>query len=245
LAQRCLRNTKDYDVPQKCKFPNIGFFGGWGAKSWFQVFYANAQQTTLNWDILKREFAKLLTEENPLKTKTETDFDFITTKGTDIPLEKIQQYTKRLGVGLDSTPDGEVFINGKPVQMSGVGYIPSEHIHSAQHHAVAIFTASSSRNWIADSVPPRTGMPCMVLSVHILTSVFQLYLDALSNDIADMSVYFYDLPTSGRRRNKLVYPSGKLSDTQLTSLPQLFEATGFKAKAGSYLQWREAFPEPG
>jgi len=60
-----------------------------------------------------------------------------------------------------------------------------------------------------------------------------------------MSVYFYDLPDSRKRRNKLVYPPGKLSHTQLTSLPQLFEATGFKAKAGSYLQWRKTSPEPG
>ena len=89
------------------------------------MFFANAQQTTINWDILKGEFAKLLMEK-PLKTKAETDFDVITTKGADIPLEKIQRYTKRLGVSLGSTPDGEVFINGKPVEMSGVGYVPSE-----------------------------------------------------------------------------------------------------------------------
>ena len=87
--------------------------------------FANSRQTTVNWDILRREFETLLVEEKPLKTK-ETDFDFITTKGTDIPLEKIQQYTKRLGISLSSTPDGEVFINGKPVQMSGVGFALSE-----------------------------------------------------------------------------------------------------------------------
>lgn len=90
-----------------------------------QVFFANAHQTTIDWDILKREFAKLLMEK-PLKAKAETDFDFITTKSTEIPLEKIQQYTKRLGVSLSSTPDGEVFINGKPVQMTGVGYVLPE-----------------------------------------------------------------------------------------------------------------------
>lgn len=92
------------------------------------MFFANAQQTTVDWGILKREFAKFLAEEKPLKTKMETDFDFITTKSTDIPLEKIQQYIKRLSVSLDSTPDGEVFINGKPIQMSGVGYVPSESV---------------------------------------------------------------------------------------------------------------------
>ena len=65
--------------------------------------------------------------EEPLKAKTETDFDFITTKSTDIPLEGIRQYVKRLGVSLGSTPDGEVFINGKPVGMSGVSCVPLEH----------------------------------------------------------------------------------------------------------------------
>ena len=90
-----------------------------------QVFFANAHQTTIDWGILKREFAKLLMEK-PLKAKAETDFDFITTKSTEIPLEKIQLYTKRLGVSLGSTPDGEVFINGKPVQMTGVGYVLPE-----------------------------------------------------------------------------------------------------------------------
>ncbi|KAF9648458.1 glycosyltransferase family 24 protein [Thelephora ganbajun] len=174
------------------------------------VFYANTQQTALDLDILKREFAKLLMEEKPLKAKTETDFDFITTKGTDIPLEKIQQYTKRLGISLGSTPDGEVFINGKPVQMSG---------QFLQHLQVEI---GSQIQYLQE----------------------QLYLGTLSNDIADMSVYFYDLPTSRKRRNKLVYPSGMLSNAQLTSLPQLFEVTGFKAKAGSYLQYPECKDTP-
>jgi len=64
--------------------------------------------------------------EKPLKIKAETDFDFITSESTEIPLEKIQRYIKRLGVSLGSTPDGEVFINGKPVQMSSVGYVLSE-----------------------------------------------------------------------------------------------------------------------
>lgn len=87
------------------------------------MFFASAQQTTLDWDILRREFARFLAEEKPLKAEAETDFDFITTKGTDIPLEGIQQYIKRLGVSLGSTPDGEVFINGKPVEMNGVGRV--------------------------------------------------------------------------------------------------------------------------
>lgn len=98
-------------------------------------------------------------EERPLKTKTETDFDFITTKGTDIPLEEIRQYTKRLGVSLDSTSDGEVFINGKPVEMSAVGYIPLERRHHAQHRVIANPTTSTSRNRIADPISPRTGTP--------------------------------------------------------------------------------------
>lgn len=106
---------------------SIDLAGARRAKLCIQVFFANAQQTTPDWGILRREFTRLLGEEKPLKTKTEIDFDFITTKSTEIPLEKIQQYIKRLGVSLGSTPDGEVFINGKPVQMSGVGYTFPEH----------------------------------------------------------------------------------------------------------------------
>ena len=83
--------------------------------------YANLHQTTFDWDTLKREFMKFLAEEKPLKPKTEADFDVITTEGSDIPLEKIRQYTRRLGIDVGSTPDGEVFVNGKPIEMSGVG----------------------------------------------------------------------------------------------------------------------------
>jgi len=32
-----------------------------------------------------------------------------------------------LGVSLGSTPGGEAFINGKPVEMNGVGCIPSRY----------------------------------------------------------------------------------------------------------------------
>lgn len=208
------------------------------------MFYANAQQTTLNWDILRQEFAKLLMEEKPLKVKAETDFDFITTKGADIPLEEVRQYTKRLGVSLDSTPSGEVFINGKPVEMSGVCCIPLgyRHLGSTSQNSKSYNICKSkldrrlsiSKNRYVVNNPPT----------HRLTGVIQLYLGSLSGDIDDISVYFYDLPWSHKRRNKLVYPSGGLSNTQLTSLPQLFEATGFRAKAGSYLQWRKGSPEP-
>lgn len=105
--------------------PMISFICGQRTESWLQVAYASPQQTTLDWDSLKQEFAKFLEEEKPSKSEAEADFDFITTQGTDIPLEKIQRYTKRLDISLGSTPDGEVFINGKPVEMSGVGWTPS------------------------------------------------------------------------------------------------------------------------
>jgi hypothetical protein len=123
------------------------------------VAYANLQQTALDWDALRQEFRKFLMEEKPLKDKVETDFDVITTKGTDIPLEKIQQYTKRLGISHGSTPDGEVFINGKPVEMSGVRHTDPflPHGYFAQYHFVANLTTSASRNRIPDPVYSRAG----------------------------------------------------------------------------------------
>lgn len=82
-------------------------------------------------------------------------------------------------------------------------------------------------------------------SARTPTTVVQLHVGALSSDVADISVYFYDLPGSRKRRNKRVYPSGKLSNTELVSLPQLFEVTGFKEEPGSYLQWRRTSPKFG
>jgi len=127
LAQRLLWDKDDHDVLQTRESPSVDPLCDRRTQSWFQVFYANAQQPSLNWDILRHEFAKLLIEEKPLKAITESDFDFITTKGTDIPLEKIQQYTQRLSVNLGSTPGGEAFINGKPIEMNGVCCIPPEY----------------------------------------------------------------------------------------------------------------------
>lgn len=203
--------------------------------------YANLQQTALDWDALRQEFTKFLLEEKPLKDKMETDFDVITTKGTDIPLEKIRQYTKRLGISLGSTPDGEVFVNGKPVEMSGVCQTDPFVLRTdpAQYHSIANLTTSASRNRIPDSISPRAGASSTIRCIYKPPTVVQIHLGTLSSDIADISVHFYDLPESHRRRNKLVYPPGKLSNAQLTSLPQLFEGTSFKAEAGSYLQRRK------
>lgn len=170
-----------------------------------RVAYANLHQTTFDWDTLKREFTKFLAEEKPLKPKMEADFDVITNEGSDIPLEKIRQYTKRLGIDVGSTPDGEVFVNGKPIEMTG---------QILQHLQVEI---GSQIQYLQE----------------------QLHLGTLPDDIADISVHFYDLPGSHKRRNKLVHRSGKLTSDQLTSLPQLFEVTGFRTKVGSYLQWPE------
>jgi hypothetical protein len=133
------------------------------------VAYANPQQTTLDWDILKREFTKFLVEEKPSKTKAETDFDFITTKGTDVPLERLQKYIKRLDISLGSTPEGEVFINGKPVEMSGVGWIHPWHTEARLSTiATANITTSTGRNWVTDSVSPRAGasQPTHYISNH-------------------------------------------------------------------------------
>lgn len=62
-----------------------------------------------------------------------------------------------------------------------------------------------------------------------------MYSGTLSDDSQDMSVFFYDLPTSAKRRNALIYPSNKLGDLQIVALPDLFSRTGFEAKAGSYV----------
>ncbi|KAI0314345.1 UDP-glucose:glycoprotein glucosyltransferase-domain-containing protein [Amylostereum chailletii] len=55
-----------------------------------------------------------------------------------------------------------------------------------------------------------------------------LYEGSLTDDnIGDVSVYFYDLPTSYKKRNRHVIPSGPPSETRIFSLPAIFDNTGF------------------
>lgn len=58
-----------------------------------------------------------------------------------------------------------------------------------------------------------------------------------------MSVYFYDLPTTAKRRNKYVYPSSKAGSLKIFDMANLFEEVGLDRTSIDYLSPRESFSQ--
>ena len=65
----------------------------------------------------------------------------------------------------------------------------------------------------------------------------QLYEGSLTDENkGDMATYFYDLPTTAKRRNKYIYPASSAPGSlKITNLPELLTKTRFRLEAGSYL----------
>jgi UDP-glucose:glycoprotein glucosyltransferase len=82
----------------------------------------------------------------------------------------------------------------------------------------------------------QVSYPCS--SCHTLMNCdhVQVYMGLLSDSIEDVSVYFYDLPTSAKRRNRYIFPTNKPgASLRVVCLPEVFAQTGYEAISGSYV----------
>lgn len=50
-----------------------------------------------------------------------------------------------------------------------------------------------------------------------------------------MSTYFYDLPTTAKRRNTYIHPAQKAGSLRIYSLPELIERNGLNSTAGAFV----------
>jgi UDP-glucose:glycoprotein glucosyltransferase len=55
----------------------------------------------------------------------------------------------------------------------------------------------------------------------------------------DVSVYFYDLPTTVKRRNPFIYPSNQPGSLRVINLPEIFERAGIPRSTLDYVYPRE------
>ncbi len=62
----------------------------------------------------------------------------------------------------------------------------------------------------------------------------QVYKNELTDE-DDVSNYFYDLPTTAKRRNMYIHPSPGAGSLRIFSLPDLIERNGLKSSPGSFL----------
>lgn len=66
----------------------------------------------------------------------------------------------------------------------------------------------------------------------------KVYAGELNDDIAsqtNMADYFYDLPSTYKRRNKHIVASTNPADVDIVALPTVFANTGFITKPGAYI----------
>ena len=57
-----------------------------------------------------------------------------------------------------------------------------------------------------------------------------------------MSVYFYDLPSTAKRRNRHVYPSTQAGNLKVFALPDLFDQVGIDRAAMDYVYPSKFYP---
>lgn len=75
-----------------------------------------------------------------------------------------------------------------------------------------------------------------------------MYAGELNDDIVsttNMADYFYDLPSTYKRRNRHIVSSTNPADVDIISLPSVFRNTGFITKPGAYVYPGEPFEGHG
>ena len=67
-----------------------------------------------------------------------------------------------------------------------------------------------------------------------------MYRQELTEEHKDrLGTYFYDLPTTAKRRNVHIHPSSKTGGLRIWNLAELVERFGLKSSPGSFLYPRE------
>ncbi|PPQ88795.1 hypothetical protein CVT25_010481 [Psilocybe cyanescens] len=79
------------------------------------------------------------------------------------------------------------------------------------------------------------------LQTEVATQMAYLQEKVYSGSLADdeeretMGNYFYDLPTTSKRRNKYIYPSTGSKSIHIANLPEIFSKTRFRLSPSAYL----------
>ena len=60
-------------------------------------------------------------------------------------------------------------------------------------------------------------------------------------DGESLSTYFYDLPTTSKRRNVYIHPLTKPGSLRILSLPEMIEASGMKSTPSAFIYPRRLF----
>jgi UDP-glucose:glycoprotein glucosyltransferase len=193
---------------------------------------------SVQWDVVASKFKELLVEDEGTETQPVVDLEDILSGKISPPasFETLPLYVSRLGLTLASSPTGHAFVNGKHYIMDEVRdtyLLVNPLLTSAirASYATCSWRPLNKHNTCKNKY--RLGVIPIPPS---LIAALQVYSGKLTDDsVESMSNYFYDLPSSTKRRNRHIIPGSAPGSLRIFNLPEIFSQTDFKTSASSFI----------
>lgn len=129
-------------------------------------------------------------------------------------LEKARNWAKRIDVQIQKEQLGHAFFNGKHYSLDGVS---TSYSHGFEHGYLYFSDSQSFLTQLQQIAGTQTTYLQGEVQAGRLRNTPEL----------DMSVYFYDLPSTPKRRNRYLFPD-ETTPLRVHRLDMLFTGAGFK-----------------
>jgi UDP-glucose:glycoprotein glucosyltransferase len=200
----------------------------------------SSSKQEVDWSRVQEEYDALLENEETKEGGEAVRFDSVVGSASEELEAKISAYARRLGTTIASSPGGHVFINGKYYTLNNVSSTTLDTNVKPYEAGIELleFTAVGDRT--GTSVFPREGeftAQFLLIWPTLSHGYFaQVYTGAITDDDADdIKNHFFDLPTTMKRRNRHVIPSGNGASVRVINLPRLHQETGLRTSAASFI----------
>lgn len=163
-----------------------------------------------------------------------------------IPTDKITRYVERLGAGTKQSASGRghVFFNGKPLPLNAVSVSLLYLCMMSSKHLLGTCRCITGRGRTTIAISTRKGIHLSFSSLPFCLKhdIRQVYLNIVTDEThPDISTYFYDLPTTQKRRNQYIVPS--TSKVKVVSVPEVLTKSGLDGvlEGGSWMYPSKSF----
>ncbi|EEB91088.1 hypothetical protein MPER_10618, partial [Moniliophthora perniciosa FA553] len=174
------------------------------------------QTPSIVWDTVRSAFAELVADADDKAVDLDVILQGTAQKEDDAisqveaSIEKARAYAQRLGLEGRGQGQGFAFVNGKYFDMTDT-FLQQMQLESRNH--LQYLKEALYEGHITPPSPDEAADPDKPFS---------------------MSYYFYDLPTTAKRRNKYIVPPSN-DELKLVNLAEVFENSAFQLANGGYL----------
>ncbi|KAF9513801.1 glycosyltransferase family 24 protein [Hydnum rufescens UP504] len=196
--------------------------GRFGRAATIQLLKASGDPSreAFDFSLAKAAYNELVKSKEEASEDLSLPFDSVIQLAAEEKLGRAREYSRRLGATASSFPGGHAFVNGKHFDFDDVGVFIILRI-------VSMLMKVDDQDFLKN-LQIENAKQTQFLQEEILTGRLE------DDEGRDMSVYFYDLPTTAKRRNRHVYPSTQAGSLKVFSLPDLFDQVGIDRVAIDY-----------